>query len=477
MNNSLKLLIIFLLAGVVAPAQETLQISLSEAQDYAIEHNKSLKNAKLDIQVSDLKYKEAVASGLPQIEAGIDYTTYFGYEMQIDFSMGSDFSSVTEADMQKAMDETLVLFPGVTPMDIYKYNAGSTYTGKLSDLMPKAGIKMTDQSTGKIQIGQLIYNGQFWVGLQTAKLGKKIAEQGFESSVLDIKENVASSYFMALVTQRSLSIVDKNIENLKKIKGHTQKMYETGILELTDLDQISMQVVMLENSKRSIERSLNMIYNLLKFQLGLSADSKIVLSETLDQLMPVRINGDFDSENFNIENNILFQMTETSEKISEQMVKMEKMAYLPTLTGYYAYNQKFLTTGFDMTPNHIAGASLSIPVFSSGARKHKLAQAKIQLEQSRINSSMVSDQLKMQEEQMRFEIKSAIENYESQKENVEVAKRSFDNINRKYDQGMVSSLDLTQANSNYLQAEANYFQAILSLVQAQLKLEKLYNKL
>ncbi len=109
-------------------------------------------------------------------------------------------------------------------------------------------------------------------------------------------------------------------------------------------------------------------------------------------------------------------------------------------------------------------------------QKSKIAR-KIELEKAKINTSMVSDQLKMQEEQLKFDLKSALENYESQKKNVAVARRSFDNINKKYEQGMVSSLDLTQSNSNYLQAESNFIQASLSLMQAQIKLEKLYSQL
>ena len=42
------------------------------------------------------------------------------------------------------------------------------------------------------------------------------------------------------------------------------------------------------------------------------------------------------------------------------------------------------------------------------------------------------------------------ENYEMQKENVEVAKRVYKSISNKHKHGLVSSLDLTQANSNYL---------------------------
>ncbi len=476
MNHLLKFsTVILLLMGITAVGQEPLRVSLSEAQKYAIEHNRTLKNAKLDYQISDLKVKETVANGLPQISGSVDYTTYFGYEMGFSFGSGGG-SNFTPEQLTSAWNQTSAMYPNFTQQDLSNYLAGSTYSGILSSMTPTT-IKMTDQSTGKIQIGQLIYSGQFWVGLQTAKLGKKIAGQSIESSILDVNETVANSYFMALVTQQSLDILNQNIDNLKKINGHTQKMYETGIVEQTDVDQISMQVVMLENSKQSVERSLKVIYNLLKFQLGLEPSSQLELTETLDQLLPKIVSGDISSQNFDVENNILFQMTETSEQISEQMVKMQKMAYVPTLSGYYAYNQKFLTTGFDMTPNHIAGLSLSIPIFSSGARKYALAQSKIELEKAKINTSMVSDQLKMQEEQMKFDLKSALENYESQKKNVAVARRSFDNINKKYEQGMVSSLDLTQSNSNYRQAESNFIQASLSLMQAQIKLEKLYSQL
>ena len=70
-----------------------------------------------------------------------------------------------------------------------------------------------------------------------------------------------------------------------------------------------------------------------------------------------------------------------------------------------------------------------------------------------------------------------MENYNLQNENIDVATRVLKNYQRKYELGAVSSLDLTQANNNYLQAETNYTEAIVSLLQAQVSLEKLYNQL
>lgn len=476
MKQQTIIIILFLLITAIAKGQEPLRLSLSEAQDYAIEHNKTLQNAKLDLKVSDLKIKETVAQGLPQVDAGLDFSTYFGYEMAFDFGMSGDYT-FTDEQIKTAMDETLAEYPGVNQMDLYKYQAGSAFGSKLSAMIPSKPIVMRDQLNAKVQIGQLLFNGQYWVGIQTAKLGKKIAEQGIDNSILDVKQNLANSYFMVLVTQKSLEIFEQNIADLRKIENHTRKMVETGIAEQTSLDQITVQVTMLENTKKTMERAVRMGYNLLKFQLGVNPKTEIVLTDSFDKLLSENVASQALTESFNIENNILYQMTETSQKITEKMVKMEQMAYAPTLTGFYAYNQKFFKTDFDMTPKHIAGVSMSIPVFSSGSRKYKVSQAKIKLEQAQINKSMVEDQLTMQEQQLKMDLNSALENYDLQKENVNVAKRVLESVNRKFEQGMVSSLELTQTNSSYLQAETNFVQASFTLIQARLALNKLYNKL
>jgi len=90
---------------------------------------------------------------------------------------------------------------------------------------------------------------------------------------------------------------------------------------------------------------------------------------------------------------------------------------------------------------------------------------------------MVSDQLLIQEKQLRYNLVSANEQYVSQKENVEIAERVLDSFENKYNQGMASSLDLTQANNNYLTAQNNYIQALMNLLQTKVAFDKLMNKL
>jgi outer membrane protein len=156
---------------------------------------------------------------------------------------------------------------------------------------------------------------------------------------------------------------------------------------------------------------------------------------------------------------------------------MEQWNYAPTLAGFYNYNAKILTTGFDMTPNHLAGLSLAVPIFSSGMRKARVDQAKIDYDVAQNNRSIMEDQLYLQEKQIRYNLQSSLENYHTQKENVEVAQNVYDSYRRKFGQGMATSLELSQANGNYLDAESNYMTAMLEVMNAKLALDKLMNNL
>jgi outer membrane protein TolC len=247
--------------------------------------------------------------------------------------------------------------------------------------------------------------------------------------------------------------------------------------EITDVEQMAVQVTSLENAAKSAQRQIELAYNLLRLQLGVDAETGLTLTDDLDGIL-LRINFNATlTEQFNLMENVDYQIINTQEILSEKQIALEKMNYLPTVSGYYSRTEKILKPDFDMTPPNLVGLQMSIPIFSSGSRKSKLDQAKINYETTLNNKALLTDQLLIQEKQFRFNLRTGMEQYESQKENVEVSRRVYDNINLKYQQGLVSSLDLTTANNNYLQAESSYINALLQLLNAQLELDKLLNNL
>jgi len=481
-NRMYKILFsLFLTLGAILPGAsqqptEDLVLDLQGALSYALEYNKSLKNARMEVDRSDASIKEAISQGLPQIDGAVDFMTYFNYELEFSFGGGGapDFS---DEQLQTALDQTLASFPGSTPADIYTHQAGNYFDGVLNSMLPPSTILMSNQSTAKLQLSQLIFSGQYIAGIQTAKLAKKISEQNLDFNELTTKETVITSYYLVLITEESLDIVERNLENLKETMSQTENMFNAGMAEQTDVDQISITVNQLQNSKTALERNVELNYNLLRFQLGLEPGIGVTLTDDLRGLFFALQPEAALATPFILNDNVTYQIMQTQQEINKKLVDLEEWNYAPTLLGFYNYNAKIQTTGFDMTPNHLAGLSLAVPIFSSGMRKARVNQAKIDYSMAQTNLSIMQDQLLLQEKQFKYNLQSSLDNLYLQKENVEVAQRVFDSYQRKFEQGMATSLDLTQANGNYLDAESNYIQAIMEVLNARLQLDKLMNTL
>ncbi|MDD4235036.1 MAG: TolC family protein [Bacteroidales bacterium] len=444
---------------------DALILTLEQAKNYAIENNKSLKNSKTDVEISDKQIWAAISQGLPQVEASIDYTDYFNYEAEFAFGGGG----IPEEQLQ--LIDQLMAAGSLQDQTLWQISRATVAPSE-----PTA-IKMDNSSSAKLQVSQLIFSGQYFSGIQIAKIAKELANMNYENSELTIKESVISAYYLILVTEESLKIIDANLENLNKTMKQTETMVSAGVAEPLDLDQLLITVNMLENYRSQVRRSVELNYNLLRFLLGVSFDTDITLTDNLETLIE-EINFDLLlNSNLNYDDNITYQMLSLQENMSEKMLNLEKWNYAPSIVGFYSYNEKILTTDFDMNPNHIAGISMTIPIFSSGMRRANVQQKQLELLKVQTNKQILEDQLTMQEKQYRYDLISAIEQYELQKQNVDVARRVYDKIDMKYNQGVSSSLDLTQANSNLLDAENNYISSLMNLLQAKLNYNKLLNNL
>jgi len=275
-------------------------------------------------------------------------------------------------------------------------------------------------------------------------------------------------------------VLEKNITNLEEILTSTKAMYSVGMAEATDVDQMQSSVTTLKNTRASMERSIEVNYNMLRFLLGVDRETEIILSEALDDILAkVRIESVLD-DSFSLEENINYQLVEDQVRLSELSLKGVKASVLPSLGAAYAYSRA--GRGDEIGALSFANGSyvalqLRVPIFASGLRHTSIQKAKINLDKANNTKMMVSDQLLIQEKQLRYNLVSANEQYVSQKENIEIAERVLKSYENKYNQGMASSLDLTQANNNYLTAQNNYISALMNLLQTKVAFDKLMNKL
>lgn len=429
--------------GSVSNAQQgvsDLTLSLREAQDYAILNNKMVLVARSDVQASKAAVWETISAALPQVNASGSFT------------------------------DNLKLMTTLLPGDFF---------GKPGEKVPVT-FGSEFNSSASIQATLLIFNAPLYIGIETTKLVQKLSEASLEKTELDTKESVSSAYFLILVAEKSLDILDRNILNLTETLKSTKAMFAAGMAEMTDVDQMVSNVNMVENSKSSLERTMELNYNLLRFQLGVPPTTKITLTETLDNLTD-EINVEaLMAQEFDLKQNIDYRLVEGQELMSYLSLKSQKASVLPTLAGFYDVGTNGMgdeISSLQWFNNSMAGLQLSIPIFASGQRYASIKKAKINLERAKTTKDMVTDQLLLQEKQFRYNLVNANLQYISQKENVAVSERVYASTQNKYKQGMASSLDLTQANGLYLQAENNYVSALLNLLQTKIALDKLLNNL
>jgi len=434
---------LLLLPGLLLYGQEgnnEMRLSLAEAQEFAIANNKLVSAARSDVMASKAATWEAVSAALPEISATGSFT-----------------------DNLKLMT---TLLPG-------------EFFGQPGEKIPVTfGSQFNSSAT--VQASMLLFNAPLYIGIETSKLAQKLSEQSLEKSELDTREAVASAYYLILVSEKSLDIIKGNIDNLNETLKSTRAMFSAGMAEAVDVDQVSSNVTMVENTKSSLERTIELNYNLLRFQLGVDATTSIILTQTLDDFTTdINIEALL-SQDFDHTKNVDYRLIEGQEKMSSLMLKSQKASVLPTVAGFYNYGTNGMgdkVSDLRWFQNSMAGLQLSIPIIASGQRYAKIKKAQINLEKAKTTREMVTEQLLLQEKQLRYNLVNANLQYKTQKDNVELSLRVYSSTENKYRQGMASSLELTQANSLYLQAENNYVSALMNLLQTKLALDKLLNNI
>lgn len=409
-----------------------LRLSLAEARDYAIEHNRTLQNADLSVRQAYATRWQTIASMLPQA----------------DMSLGLNY---TDGKMKFALQD------GMPPME-----------REIENLAGSLGVSASIAVNGQLIMGALINN----TAIEMQDINKRNTE-------LDVVSNVETYYITALAMEKTVELLDKSLIDLENLYNITESSVKVGAVEQTTADQIKVQVASMRSAINATNRSLEMIYNALALQLAAGADVKLVLTDELDNVLNVEEALNLLSMDFDLANNYSYQLAEQNVKMAKQNVIMAGMAYVPTLSAFYQYTapNKYFSGETAMEQSMgVVGLQLSIPLWSSGKRAAGITEKKLARQAAENSLADARDGLMVQHKQLRYNLSSAYEDFDTQKLNIDVSQRVFESTSNKFEYGHASSLELTNASMTLLTAQSDYVQAILNLVNAQIELKKLLNK-
>jgi len=425
-KTGLFVLALLVTAGAFAQnVPEKMSFTLAEAQQYAIDHNRTLANASIDIQKVQASRWQTIAGMLPQVTAATSYSNMMGYKMDI-------------GQMQISMP-------------------------------PYATFNVTSS---------LALSGAQIVSLQVSDISRKMADINLHKTEQDIAEQVETLYFSALVIDETIGLLEKNMVSMLKLLRITQNSVDVGVAEQTDADQLKLQAASLENTINTTRSSLEMLYNTLRVQLCLEDDVEIVLTESIDDLLNVQRAAALLDEEFDIDRNYDYQLLKQNTELARKQIALTGWSNGPTFSVYHQYNGRHNFSNeptMNMTPPNMIGAQLNIPIFTSGKMTAAMKDARLAYKKqlNQLEDSELA--LRVQHRQLVYDLHNALAKYDIQKQSVAVAQRVFDNVALKYEHGVSSSMDVTNSGTNLVTAQSNYVQALLDIVNAQLALEKLLN--
>ena len=464
-KKQMLLLVAMILGGTLLSfAQETEKLSLEKSIKMALQNNTNIINSKIDLKIAQKKIWETTAMGLPHVDVKSSYQHLFSVPVL-------SFPGTQLSKTRVPMDPATGLG---TTSELQLSTGENIYMNNVAGTPIALGIK--DNITADLTVSQLIFSGSYIVGLQATKVYYNFSKQTDEKTKLDVVEIVVNTYHMLQLAEESRKILALNLENINKTLLEITEMNKQGFLEKTDVDQLEVTANNVRNMMNQIDSNLDLGYRLLKIQLGLQESAKLELADEMesgDAL--VKSSMLLTAEQFNINRNVDYQLIQSAEKIAKLDLNLSKMAFLPTISGFYNHNEQLNSTSFNFSPRDLVGINLTLPIFSSGERLAVVSQKRMSLEKAQNTSKYVSSSLQMQASQYQTDVKLKLERYLNQKKSKELSDDIYQRTMEKYKQGISSSMDLMTSQNQYLTNLTNYYQSIYDLQGARSKLEKMYN--
>lgn len=433
----------FILINNLAIAQQHV-FSLDEARHYAMDHSYILQNTKLDIVLAQKEVWKTITRGLPQIDGSANYNKFI--DLPVSLIPGEFF--------------------GEEPGTYIPVKFGQDYSSDFG-----------------FTVSQLIFDGSYIVGVGSSKIYLNLAKQGAEKAAVDIREAVTNAYYLALIGMQNKQIMQDNLTNALKLLKETEAYYENGFREEMDVDQMKILVSNAENEVLKADREINIAKVVLKYTMGYPLQEEIELSDSLSTYVTPLTRAE-KNIGFDVTDHIDYRLATTNYQVSERLLKLEQSAYLPALSGFYSYTKtafgnqaNLFKSSVSWFPSSLIGLQLTVPIFNSGKKLLSVQQAKIEREKALNQQRLAETTLQKDYLTAAADMETARERYENDIESHKLAERILTKTKIKFSNGLSSSSEISQFESQYLEAYGAYVASIMQLLQADLQLKKATGKL
>jgi len=418
--------------------------SLADCINYAYEHQDSVKNAQLDLKNSDYTIKALIGQGLPQINGSASFQDY----LQI----------------------PVTLIPGEF------FNQPGTFVPL------KFGVKY--QSSVGASLDQKIFDPTYLISLKNRGIYTELFTKSLTRTKIQTNVSVTKAYYQVLVSNEQIKLLDANISQLKQQLDQTTQQNKQGFVEKIDVDRLSVSYNNLLTNRENVVRSLVLNYELLKFQMGMPIKQDLVLVDKLEDIKFNNIDeaGISSTDTAFYTNRIEYSLMQTNEHLNQIDLKRKKAQFLPSLSFFGSISSVYQDNTFSKLysanfPTSYIGLKLSMPLFTGLQHVYQIKQARIALQKAQNDLDNVKNAINLQASVAYTTYMNGIQSLNNQKRNQELAREVLRVSKIKYQQGVGSSLEVTQAQTALETADNQYIQALYDALVSKVDLDKAYGKI
>jgi outer membrane protein len=436
-KNTFFIGLTFITVHAVAQQAVVHAFSAQDCIEYGMKNNVQVKNALLDIQIQQQDNRIITALALPALNGSGNYTDNLKIPTQL---LPGEFF-------------------GQPPGTYVPVQFGTQYS-----------------AFGSVTLQQTIFDGEVFVGLRARKTSIDYRSQNFAVTQDLIKENIYKIYYQLVVSRTQIEQIEANIERSKNLLRVNTELHKNGFGEQIDVDRTSVQLSNFQARMITVESTIANGYYGLKYLMGMPEKDSLVLTDSIsdEQLKQ----GLLSEGNYNYENRNDYLAAQSGVKLQEYNVKRYKVAYIPTLSITGNFLRQGQGTEFNIFSkgqwfsSAYAGLNLSVPIFNGFEKDANIKRAKLLLEQSQNQLHDLKNSIDNSIAQAVSNYHAAISTVDDQKRNLALAEHVYNQSQKKYESGLGTTLDISNAQADLSIAQTSYINAMYDAVIA--KIDYLY---
>ena len=467
-----------------APARDTVVLTLDQALQIALSENISVQVADQEIRRQEYARKGTYASLLPQVSGSGSYqrtikkqVMYMGGGSSSDdeSSSGGGMAGMLSGILDPVMhyiNQLVALHPG----EITPYVPAPAETSSDSDGGFEVG-RMNTYSMG-ISVGMPLVNAQLWESIRLSGDQVELAVEQARSSRLDMVTQVKQAFYAVLFARKGFNVYKEVYENALANYEQTERRYKVQKASELELSRAASTMAGAIPNVYNAESGVMLALWQLKAVMGVDLEMPIDVAGDLDDYADTMFRDLYEGENAPLDYNTTMRQLAIQAEMLAKSVRMQKYAYLPTLSASFAYNymsmnDDFRFSQYKWTPYSFAGLSLSIPIFSGGQRLQAVRQAKVQQTELDLQRIQTERQLQIGIRQYLNTMETAMKSYDAAAEAEGLAQKAYDVSSKSYEVGKSTLTDLNDAQLVLTQSKLARSQAVYNFVVAKANLEQI----